>query len=85
MLYKSPVFEYELYQAESQISKQYSQGRTNDDIKQPVTVFRMRVNPVTIAAAYATNPTQYPLNPYSLYNRVAAINAAAVCPEGKEK
>ena len=36
-------------------------------------------------AAYATNPTQYPLNPYSLYNRVAAINAAAVCPEGKEK
>lgn len=40
MLYKSPVFEYELYQAESQISKQYSQGRTNDDIKQPVTVIQ---------------------------------------------
>ena len=77
MLYKSPVFEYELYQAESQICKQYSQGRTNDDIKQPVTVIQN--------AAYATNPTQYPLNPYSLYNRVAAINAAAVCPEGKEK
>ena len=74
MLYKSPVFEYELYQAESQICKQYSQGRTNDDIKQPVTVIQN-----------ATNPTQYPLNPYSLYNRVAAINAAAVCPEGKEK
>lgn len=85
MLYKSPVFEYELYQAESQISKQYSQGRTNDDIKQPVTVIQNAGKPCNYSCAYATNPTQYPLNPYSLYNRVAAINAAAVCPEGKEK
>ena len=40
MLDKSPVFEYELYQTESQICKQYSQGGTNDDIKQPVTVIQ---------------------------------------------